>query len=61
MNASDYRTLRRMLGLTQAELAEALGVHVQTIKSRESGKIPVRREPELAIRFLLAPEHNARE
>ena len=53
MTAEEYRAARERLGLSQRELAERLGVHVQTVKARESGR-PINGEAELAIRALAA-------
>lgn len=52
MDGKEYRALRMMLGLSQAELADVVGVHVQTVKAREAGRTPVRKEAELSIVFL---------
>lgn len=49
----DLRTLRKQLGLTQAQLAAALGVARQTITNHERGKTPIPRERMLAVQFLV--------
>ena len=49
---SDLRTLRKQLGLTQAALAEALGIARQTITNHERGKTPVPTERMMAVQFL---------
>ena len=55
MTAPEYKSSREMLGLTQAALAEKLGITRRTIISRESGaRITV--EAALAIRSLVAAE-----
>ena len=51
MTAAAYKRLRKKLGYTQKQLAEALGVSLRTIKSRENGAtIPP--EAEIAINCL---------
>jgi DNA-binding XRE family transcriptional regulator len=45
----DLRALRKQLGLTQAELAGALGVTRETISNHERGVAPVPRERMLAV------------
>jgi DNA-binding transcriptional regulator YiaG len=49
MTATDLRTLRARLGLTQAQLAEALGVSVRAIENWEQG---LRRIPMIAVKWL---------
>lgn len=48
MNRSEYTQNRIDLGLTQAQLAEKLGVQQATISMRESGKSKIKREHVLA-------------
>jgi len=47
--AARIRAARSYAGLTQRELADRLGVEVQTIKRRESGKYPPSHGDLLAI------------
>ena len=49
---ADLRAIRKRLGLTQAELAAALGVSRKTIIDREAGNVPITRETELAMAWL---------
>jgi DNA-binding XRE family transcriptional regulator len=49
----DLRAIRKRLNMTQAELAAALGVSRWTIVQRETGKVPVTRETELALQALM--------
>lgn len=49
---TDLRALRKQLGLTQAQLAAALGVSRWTIIEREAGRVPITRETELAMAHL---------
>lgn len=58
---SDLRRLRKHLGMTQEQLAEALDVTRSTISAHERGVAPVPRERMLAVLALcmwavLAPE-----
>jgi DNA-binding transcriptional regulator YiaG len=41
MTAKVFAAIRRRLGLTQAELAERVGVHRQTVTRWESGALAV--------------------
>lgn len=41
MKASTFRRISKLIGLTAAELAAALGVTVQTINNYSSGRSPV--------------------
>lgn len=46
---TDMRVIRQELKLTQAELAERLGVHQATISRFETGELPLDRRTELAL------------
>jgi DNA-binding transcriptional regulator YiaG len=50
MTPTQLRTLRTKLGLSQAQLAARLGVHVITLWRWEAGKVPI---SPLAARLLL--------
>lgn len=52
MTPADYKAAREALGLTQAQLAERLGVTRATINAREAGRTPITEEASLAIRAL---------
>lgn len=54
LTAKEYRDARVHLGLTQEQLAYETGATLSTIQKRESGETPVRREAQLAMRWLLA-------
>lgn len=53
MTPAEYRALRDQLGLTQVELAEALGVTSNTIARRERGELAIPAEAERAIMCLV--------
>ncbi len=52
MTADDMRALRKRLGMTQAQLADALGVDVSTISNYEGARGPYKipRRAELAVK-----------
>lgn len=52
MTPEQYRAARKHLGLTQAKLADILGVTRKTICSREAGSAPITAESVIAINCL---------
>ncbi len=52
--AQDYKTVRHQLGLSQEQMAYETGVTLSTIRKREAGETPIKREAALALRHLLA-------
>jgi len=54
MTATQYKTIRIQLGLSQAGLAALLGVTRATINAREAGRTPITEEASRAIRSLSA-------
>lgn len=50
----DIRQTRKALGLTQAQLAEKLGVDHSTVSRFESGEIPLSERTLLAMEALVA-------
>ena len=40
MNKAEFRAMREMVGMTQATLADALGVEVRSVKRWESPSAP---------------------
>jgi transcriptional regulator with XRE-family HTH domain len=48
------RDVRKRLGLSQAEMASALGVHQTTISRFETGALPIDERTALAMDALLA-------
>jgi transcriptional regulator with XRE-family HTH domain len=61
MTPTEFREARHKLGLTQAQMAEALGYKRLHISQMETGKSPIQRTTELAMMALaagLAPVSN---
>lgn len=54
MDRQELRERRRRLGLTQAQLADALGVSARAIGKWEAGDAPITLSIDLATRYLLA-------
>lgn len=52
MQADEMKTLRERIAMTQADLAEALGISRKTIIRMEAGE-EIDRRTELALRYLL--------
>ena len=50
MTPDELREARARLGLTQAQLAEWLAVGLRTVKGWESGRSPVPKAVELALK-----------
>ena len=53
MTPDELRALRKEAGLTQAALAEAIGLSRPTIVLMEGGRMPVERRTELAVRYVV--------
>jgi transcriptional regulator with XRE-family HTH domain len=49
MTAEEYREIRNSLKLKQSQLAEKLGVALNTVSRRELGQLPITREAEMAV------------
>lgn len=58
MNPSDIATIRARMGLSQARLANVLGVHETTIANWERGRHAIPPPAALLLRTL-APDHAA--
>lgn len=56
MTPADLRSARRALGLTQAQLGEAVGVEGRQVRSWEAGRWPVPLAVELLIRIWTNPK-----
>jgi transcriptional regulator with XRE-family HTH domain len=50
----ELKRARKRLGMTQKELAEALGMQTNSVTRMEIGLQPIMRTTELAIKFLLS-------
>ena len=53
MIGEEVRTLRRRIGMSQAEFAEAIGISRETVGRLERGGEEIDRRTELAIRFVV--------
>jgi len=49
----DIQTIRRALGLSQADMADRLGLHQTTISRFERGELPLDKRTLLAAQLLL--------
>jgi transcriptional regulator with XRE-family HTH domain len=54
MTREELKRARERLGMTQKELAEALGMQTNSITRMEIGLQPIMRTTELAVKFLLS-------
>jgi DNA-binding XRE family transcriptional regulator len=61
MTPDQYHQIRINLGLTQAELAKALGVSRDTVMRREGGQTPITAEQAAAIRLMAAKADSRRK
>jgi DNA-binding transcriptional regulator YiaG len=52
MTKKEFRTLRGLIKLSQANLAKELGVTLRTVARWERGEFPIPRVAELALRNL---------
>lgn len=50
MTPAELKSLRLAHGLRQKDIAEALGVHIQTVKSWEAGRYPIDRLTAIGLR-----------
>ena len=57
MTSADLIAARTALGMSQKQLAEALGLTDRQIGNLERGRSPIMRQTELAVKYLL--EQNA--
>jgi len=53
VTGGEYREIRNGLGWSQHRLAEALGIHRQTVAKRELGTLPIDREAEYALLYVV--------
>jgi transcriptional regulator with XRE-family HTH domain len=54
MTREELRRARERLGMTQRELAGALGMQTNSVTRMEIGLQPIMRTTELAVKFLLS-------
>ena len=54
MSSDDLRQLRDMLGLTQAELAERIGMHPNSVARMERGELAISARTAAAVRLLVS-------
>lgn len=52
MTPAEFKAIRLASNLRQIDVAEALGVHVQTVKSWEAGRYPIDRLTALGLRAI---------
>jgi DNA-binding transcriptional regulator YiaG len=60
MTPQQVRTIRERLGLTQAQLAEALDVQPNTVARWERGELPISRVTEFALKYLQGTQKRRR-
>jgi len=53
MTEAEIKKARQRLGMTQAGLAEALGMQRNSVARMERGEQPIMRTTELAVKYLL--------
>jgi DNA-binding XRE family transcriptional regulator len=53
MTGKEMQSARKRLGLTRRELGELLGLHWNSIARMERDELPVVKQTELAMRYLL--------
>ncbi len=53
MTGAELTRARKRLGMTQAKLAEVLGMQRNSVARMENGRQPIMRTTELAVEYLL--------
>jgi DNA-binding XRE family transcriptional regulator len=61
MTGEQLRQARKRLGMTQSELAEAIGMQKNSIAMIERGLRPVMKTTELSVKYLLVMSQNRRK
>lgn len=56
MTGKELKRARESLDMTQAELAEALELHKNTVARAERDELPILKTTELAVKYLLVME-----
>lgn len=54
MSSADLRALRDVLGLTQAELAERIGMHPNSVSRMERGELAISARTAAVVRLLVS-------
>jgi transcriptional regulator with XRE-family HTH domain len=52
MTGQELRSLRQALNLTQLQLGDALGIHVNTVARLERGELPITRRMATAVEMV---------
>ncbi|MCZ6625263.1 MAG: helix-turn-helix transcriptional regulator [Deltaproteobacteria bacterium] len=53
MEGAGLRRLRKRLGMTQAELAKAIGMQTNSVARMERDESPILKHTELSVKYLL--------
>lgn len=53
MTGKEMQRARKALGITQRALGEAIELHWNTIARMERGELPIMKQTELSLRYLL--------
>ena len=53
MTGTGLRRVRKKLGMTQEQLAHAIGMQKNSVARMERGELPVLKHTELAVKYLL--------
>jgi transcriptional regulator with XRE-family HTH domain len=61
MTGKELRRARKRLGMTQIELAEAIGMQKNSVAMIERGLRPVMKTTELAVKYLLVMSKREKE
>ena len=60
MKGAELRGLRKRVRMSQAELAEAIGMQKNSIARMERDERPIRKHTELSVRYLLLTKKGVR-
>jgi len=52
MNQTDLKKIRTRLGLTQAEMAEKMGLSLRGYQDKEYGRRPITKQDEIILKIL---------
>jgi len=59
MTQTDLKKIRTRLGLTQAEMAEKMGLSLRGYQDKEYGKRPVTKQDEIILKILKKNQFNS--